>query len=162
MSRRTLALAAALSTVAAGALVAAPVVAKWPPWISIEAPVNPFDPATRGAELLVHTHLRDGVAEVVDLGGTAEGLVDGARRSIPLRFDATSRPGVFALRRQWPANGSWLLRISLKTTTALVAIGADGQVAGVRVPTELRGGDPLPRAVGAREIDSTLLAMQRR
>ena len=151
-----------LSLSLAAAATAAPVLAAWPPWLSIESPVNPFDASTRGATLLVRTAMREGVSKLGDLTGSAEGLVGGARRSIPLRFDATSVPGVFALRPQWPTDGAWLLRITLQEhTTALVTLDRSGMVASVRVPTKAQasGGPQIPRDVGMREIDSTLTAI---
>jgi hypothetical protein len=134
-----------------------PAIFKSPPWISIESPVNPYDAATRNAVLLVHAEFREGDSQLADLSGTAEGLVRGARQSVPLRFDATSRPNVYALRRQWPSDGAWLVRINLRATTALVSLDRSGNVAASRIPTEAGpGGMPLPRAVTAREVDSTL------
>ena len=133
----------------------------WPAWLSIESPVNPADPATRGALLLVHAMLRDGVPTVAELSGTAEGVVGGARRSVALHFDVTPRPGVFAVRRQWPSDGTWLLEISFHATTAIATLDRDGAVASVRVPTHIEGGWQVPRAVGAKEIDSTLAAASR-
>jgi hypothetical protein len=131
--------------------------AKWPPWLSIESPVNPYDGSVTGAVLLVHAATRDGTPEVSDVSGAAEGIVNGARRTIALRLDATSRPGVFAVRRQWPSEGAWLLRLSLASTTALVSIDAAGRVVGVNIPTTMAEGRPIPRAVVARDIDSTLM-----
>ena len=131
-------------------------IVKWPPWLSIESPVNPYDRSVRGALFLIHAALRDGAPRLDDISGSAEGLVAGARRSIVLRIDTTSRPGVFAVRRQWPTEGTWLLRITLLSTTAVVALDHAGNVAGVRVPTELSSGTQVPRSVPGREIDSTL------
>jgi hypothetical protein len=139
-----------------------PFVAKWPPWLSIESPVNPFDQTARGAVFLVHAVFREGPSQVSDLSGTAEGIVNGSRRSIALRFDTTGRPNVFAVRRQWPSDGTWLLRIALRQTTAIVTLDRGGNVASVRVPTELTAGNQLPRPVDAKEIDSTLAAAARR
>ena len=102
--------------------------------------------------------------KVSDLAGSAEGLVDGARRSVALRFDPTNKPGVYAVRRQWPSGGAWVLRITLlSNTTALVTLGPSGDVAAVNVPTRVASdGMKLPRAVAAREVDSTLYAAARR
>lgn len=147
-------LAAAL-VLAAGAF-APPAPLKWPPWLSIEAPVNPFDPAARGALMLVHVTFREGDAQLSDLSGAAEGVVGGARRSVPLRFTETGRANTFALRRQWPADGTWLVRLTVRETTALVMLDREGQVASVRVPVKRSGTLDLPRAVSAHEIDSTL------
>ena len=145
-----------LTLLAATAAFASPALAKWPPWLSIETPVNPFDPATRGAVMLVHCHIREGTVQLSDVTATAEGIENGRRRSIKLRFDNTAVPGVFALSRQWPEQGDWLIRVTLARTTAIVRLDADGNVAGVRVPTEMVKGQPIPRTVGAKEIDSAL------
>jgi len=146
-----------LALVLASTTVTGATAFKWPPWLSIEAPVNPFDADARGAVLLVHTAVREGRTSVADLSGSAEGLVRGARRSVPLRFDATSRPDVYAVRRQWPTDGTWLLRITLlRHTTALVTLDGAGNVASATVPTRMSSGMALPRPVGAAEIDSAL------
>src|SRR5258708_926941 len=108
------------------------VMLKSPAWLSIESPVNPYDRATRGVALLVHAKLVAGNPQLADLIGSAEGLVTGARRSMPLRFDSTTHLDVFALRRQWPSDGTWLLRISLRETTALVLLDASGNAASAR------------------------------
>jgi hypothetical protein len=135
---------------------ARPAHAKWPPWLSIETPVNPFDASARGAICLVHAAAHDGPPDISALTGTAEGLVSGTRRSIPLKRESTSRPGVFAVRKQWPSEGAWVLRITLESTTAIVALDRKDNVASVRIPTMLAEGRPIPRAVVARDIDSTL------
>ena len=135
---------------------------KSPAWLSIESPVNPYDRTTRGDVLLVHAMLRDGEAKVADLAGTAEGLVNGTRRSVALRFDTTSRANVFGLTRQWPSEGTWILRISLRETTAIVTLDRVGVVTSAIVPTATGSGIPLPRAVSRTEIDSALSAAARR
>lgn len=153
---------AALVLAATATLSAAPVSAKWPPWLSIESPVNPYDQSTHGAVMLVHAAFREGPSQLSDLSGSAEGMVNGVRRSVPLKFDTTGRPNVYGLRRQWPSEGTWVLRISLRTTTAIVTLDRDGAVAAVSVPTELSHGTAVPRAVGGKEIDSALAVAARR
>ncbi len=137
---------------------AAPVRAKWPPWLSFESPVNPYDRSLDGTVLLIHAATRDGTPTITDMSGSAEGIVNGVRRSIALKLETTPRAGVFAVRKQWPADGSWLLRISLRETTALVTLDRAGHVAGVNIPATFAEGRPIPRSVSAREIDSTLTA----
>jgi hypothetical protein len=156
--RRTLLPALAAALVVASAAFTSPTLLKWPPWLSIEAPVNPFDPGARGALMLVHVAFREGDASISDLSGSAEGIVGGVRRSIPLRFTETGRANTFALRRQWPGEGTWLLRLAVRETTALVTLDRDGGVASVRVPLKRSGTLDIPRAVTSREIDSTLVA----
>ena len=110
----------------------------------------------------VRALFRDGTPALTDLTGTADGLVGGVRRSLPLEFASTTRPGVFAVHRSWPTEGTWVLRVSLGTTTALVALDRDGAVASVRIPTERTPGGVIPRAVSQREVDSTLTELAKR
>ena len=130
-----------------------------PPWVSIEYPPSPHDRSTRDAYLLVHA-FHHSTPTGLPVVGTAEGLVDGARRSVKLEFTATSRAGVYALRRQWPEEGRWALVVRVlqgtAAATALVRIGPDGQVAQVTVPTEAQDGWRIPRAVTAAEIEAAL------
>ncbi|MFZ5623118.1 MAG: hypothetical protein ACOY71_01635 [Gemmatimonadota bacterium] len=131
-----------------------------PPWISIELPANPMDPSTRDAYLLVHTfHHEQETRELVS--GQAIGFVNGKRTVIELEFDRTSRPGVLALRKQWPDQGAWVLALSVGPrdgqATALVGIGDDGTVRFVKVPTTrdaARGSWP-SRVTGA-DVDAAL------
>jgi hypothetical protein len=165
MIRRALLPTVAILFVAATTAVAAvtaPAHAKWPPWLSIESPVNPYDADARGALFLIHGMVREGTPTLANLSGSAEGLVGGVRRSITLHFDATSHPGVFAVRKQWPSEGAWVLRVTLLSTSALVSIDRAGGVAGVRIPTQLSSGIQIPRAILAREIDSTLAEASKR
>jgi hypothetical protein len=136
---------------------------KQPPWVSIESPANPYDPTTKNAAFLVHALLRENTPATREVVGTAEGLVGGARKSISLRLDATSQPGVFAVTKQWPSEGTWLLRISLNNTSALVTVDKSGNIGTVTVPTTPATGSSmlLPRAVTAREIDAMLASAAR-
>src|SRR5207302_6158343 len=130
-----------------------------PPWISIEYPANPLDGTTRGAYLLVHA-FHHGTPVQSPVRGTAEGLVAGERKSITLRFDTTSRPGVYALRKQWSDDGIWSLVISVvphedNIAQALVELGPEG-VTSIRVPTRREREWTIPRAITAQEIEQSL------
>jgi hypothetical protein len=168
MLRRSLVPAAVLGLVVVTASIAAvtspaaAAIAKWPPWISIESPVNPFDASARGAAFLIRATVREGTPTLADVHATAEGLVNGVRKSVPIRIDTTSRAGVFAVRKQWPAEGTWMLRISFMSTTAIVSIDRAGNVGGVTVPTVAQSGVQIPRAVAAREIDALLADASKR
>lgn len=99
-----------------------------PPWLSVEMPANPLDPATRGAAFVVHTY-RHSRPEATPLTGTAEGVVDGERRSIPLAFRPTGQPGVFAVDQSWPEAGAWVLAISTtERVHMLIEMADDGGV----------------------------------
>ncbi|HEX6808656.1 MAG TPA: hypothetical protein VF118_11755 [Gemmatimonadaceae bacterium] len=153
----SLAAAFALTPVPSRAASFAKSAFKWPPWLSVEYPVNPYDRANRDALLLVHAAMRDGVPTTRDLTGTAEGIVNGQRQSVALRLDPTAQPGVFAVRRQWPEQGAWMLEITLaKSTTALVSLDRSGAVSSVNIPMSTGSGERFPRDVAAHEIDSTL------
>jgi hypothetical protein len=170
MSTRSLRLiaATALASIALVAISARPGLARvagmfGPPWISIETPVNPYDASTRGAFLIVHT-FHHGSQLDASVSGTAEGMVNGVRRSVPLQFTKTSRAGAYALRKQWGDGGVWTLAILGEQAPgdgaqALVEIGPSGDVTRVEVPTRFdarNGNMPLPRRVSAQEIDGAL------
>src|SRR2546426_9154940 len=136
-------------------LLAAPALAG-PPWISIELPANPYDQATRGAFLLVHAfHHGQPVAYL--LTGTAEGIVNGERRSIKVEFSETTRDGVYALKRMWPSDGVWALVIKANqgpddAATAVIELGPEGEVAAIRVPVMQRGQWAVPVPVSLGEV----------
>ena len=135
-----------------------------PPWISIEYPVNPFDRTTRGAHLLVHAY-HHGTPIANPVSGTAEGVVNGERRTITLRFETTSRTGVYALRKQWPSEGAWTLVIAVTqgegegaVAQALVELAPSGAVASVHVPTRQHAQGAFPRRLTAQEIEAAVRA----
>ena len=142
----------------AAALGAATPAHAGPPWISVELPANPLDPTTRGAFLLVHTfHHQSAVAEA--LSGRAEGIVDGRRQTITLSFETTSRAGVRALRKSWPAGGTWVLVLTTGQhgdATALVGIGSDGTVRSIVVPSRTDGRHVIPTKVTQADVESML------
>lgn len=155
MSRRFALAALILAALPAAALAG-------PPWISIELPANPFDATTRGAFLVVHAY-HHGTPMAAPISGTAEGLVNGERKAIPLRFERTSRSGVFALRNQWGAAGRWVLVITVSqgdddredVAQAVVEI-SDGAVTRVSVPTSANREGNFPRKVSRAEIEAAL------
>ena len=165
MRRIAIAVAIIAATAAAPAAVtparATARVVLGPPWISIEYPGNPFDRDHHDAYLYVHTFHHQNAINTTPRG-TAEGIVGGQRRSIALAFEPTSRPGTFALRQQWPREGTWMLVIATGpaegSATALVDIGPAGDVTAVRVPSVKRGDWTVPTAVSAADVDAALRA----
>ena len=155
----------AIRSLAAAALLGtAAFVSSGPPWVSIEYPANPYDAASRGAVLLVHS-FHHGTSVNFPVSGTAEGIVNGARRTVSLEFKPTSRPGVYALHKQWANDGVWTLVIGVtqgsgdgNTVSAVVELGQDGRVASVNVPTRQRGDWLVPATVSMRDIDAGLRA----
>ena len=53
-----------------------------------------------------------GSPEKAKLAASAEGIVDGDRRSIPLDVIPLSTAGTFAITRQWPQQGTWAVKLS--------------------------------------------------
>jgi hypothetical protein len=154
MTRRIAALLSAclVLTLVPGALHAGP------PWVSIELPANPLNPTTRGMFLLVRSYHHGDVMQY-PVTGTATGLVKGKKQTLSLAFERTSIPGVMALRKSWPSEGAWVLAINVggrEGPTALVGIGADGEVRSVDVPTRSEGGHTWGREVTGKDIDDTL------
>ena len=133
-----------------------------PPWISIEYPANPYDSGSRGAFLLVHA-FHHGTPVGFPISGTAEGIVDGARKTISLEFRNTARPGVYALHKQWPSDGVWTLVVGVTqgqgefdTAKAVVELGPNGQVASVNVPTKMAGIHRVPDRVNMADVEASL------
>ena len=110
------------------------------PWISIEAPANPYDQATRGSLMLVHT-FHHGTKVDMPLVGKAEGLVDGQRKSVALTLAKGSQAGTHGVRNQWGEKGTWTVLLTATqhepqaSIQAVVEISADGSVGKVTVPT---------------------------
>jgi len=94
--------------------------------------------------------------------GTAEGIVSGERKSVALRFETTSRPGVYSLRKQWSDAGVWSLVIAVapqgeeNQAQALVELGPDGAISAVRVPTRREREWVIPRKITSQEIEESL------
>ena len=61
---------------------------------------------------------------------TAIGIVDGQRRSIPLKLDKLSEPGAYALSQQWPKEGRWVIEMVARNdqqfTNTLLTAGPEG------------------------------------
>jgi hypothetical protein len=133
-----------------------------PPWISVEYPVNPHDPNTRGGFMTVRTY-HHGDATAYDISGTAEGLVNGRRQSTRLDIRRLPQAGMYVVRWQKPAEGSWALVVSTSRegnhmASVLVDVDARGRVASVTVPSNSieNGRWQVPRRVSAGEISTAL------
>jgi hypothetical protein len=63
---------------------------------------------------------------------TAEGIVNGARRSMPLKLSALPTSGVHAIHREWPNLGVWIVNLvgqcADKTAGAIVSMGGPNAV----------------------------------
>ncbi len=132
-----------------------------PPWISIELPANPLDPATRGALFVVHSYHHDRSIRAA-VTCTAEGLVDGQRRSVGLTVAAASRVGTHAVRGRVPSEGTWMVVCASggddASATVLADVNGSGEVIRVRVPHRLaeNGRVTIPVPVTPGQIDAML------
>src|SRR5687768_12790683 len=98
-------------------------------------------------------------ARDVRMTAIAEGIVDGARQSWPLKLIALDAPAAYAVVRQWPAGGVWVVNLTgtcpgrKATAAAVVPIGKAGFR---RESSQL-----LERAATATEIETALNALPR-
>jgi len=64
------------------------------------------------------------------ISATAIGTVNGERREIALKLEPLSTPGMFAIARQWPKEGRWVIRLEATNgslfTSSLMSAGPDG------------------------------------
>lgn len=119
--------------------------------LTIGNPVAADFPATKGAAMLVRM---DGCGDLAKarITGTAEGLVKGSRRSVPLRLVALPRPGIHAVNREWPAEGVWVIRLNADCLAAVAgAIVPVGPQGFLRESTKL-----LARSPSESEVDAAL------
>lgn len=147
-------------TAIAALLMAASPAAAGPPWISVEYPTNPHHPSTRDAAFLVRVY-HHSTSITARVTGRAEGRVDGRRTSVPLTVEATATAGVYAIRGLPEGDGDWVAVIAMADQTAtasvVVALGPDGSVVDVRVPSERSpDGWLIPRAVTDADIETGL------
>lgn len=90
----------------------------------------------------------------VQITGSAEGLVNGARQSVPLTLVPLPAPGVHVVSRQWPDDGQWVVHLrgtcpaTKAITSALVPVTARGFV---REKVQL-----LPEAATRAQVDAAV------
>lgn len=152
-----------LACVAALVVATATPLTAGPPWISIELPGNPYDQNARDAFLVVHA-FHHGEPVALPVKGTAEGMVNGQRKTIQLDFQKTSRAGAFGVKKQWTDGTVWVLAFTVTQAkddevSALVTIAADGRATRVETLTK-RGenGMVLPRQLARSDVDAAFRA----
>ena len=98
--------------------------------------------------------------EKAKVTGTAEGLVDGQRVSVPLTLKTVEK-GVYSVERQWPARGAWVLAFSGSYaghhTSTVVTLDDQGKVAireterGTELDARI-----LPRKLKSKDVERAL------
>jgi len=79
-------------------------------YLELGTPAASSDPKAKGAVVLAH-FIGCHEPEKGVLTATAEGVVGGKRQTIALTAVALGKPGLFAISRQWPVDGKWVLRL---------------------------------------------------
>ena len=100
---------------------------------------------------VLHSYACTGPASV-SMTATAEGVVNGERKSIPLKLEPMKEPGGYQFGRTWPAKGTWLVRTEMSGSHSFVTIftlAKDGRVA---------GSDWVAQGDGRHECDQKLAA----
>ena len=86
----------------------------------------------------------------------AEGLVAGARRTLPLTITPLQTPGVHAVKKEWPDGGAWIVNVVVacggKTSGALVTLGPKNSY-------RREGVKMVPHEPTEQEIDASLKAL---
>jgi hypothetical protein len=92
--------------------------------------------------------------EKTTVSAVAEGIVDGKRKSIPLKLIPLSGESTYALTRQWPAEGKWVItfveanpRFQSQPSAIVKLDGNSVNWAGIT---------RLPRPPSAQEVDVAL------
>jgi hypothetical protein len=109
----------------------------------------------KNAVLLVRPLACDDPAAVV-ITGTAEGFVNGSRRSVPLKLTRLATPGVHAVTRQWP-DGRWVVNLTGacpgRAATAAAIVPIAGNTGFVRAKARF-----FDRATTIADVDASLQA----
>jgi hypothetical protein len=98
--------------------------------LSVETPTGSTDPQLKDVVLIARTY---GCHQPADakLSASAEGFVDGTRKSLPLELRSIGS-GVYAIKQQWPSEGTWVLALTGAyngmISSVLVELGPNGTV----------------------------------
>ena len=98
--------------------------------ISVETPARSSDQQLKDVVLIARTY---GCHQPADakLSASAEGFVNGNRKSLPLELHPIGS-GVYAIKQQWPSEGSWVLALTGAyngmISSALIELGPNGRV----------------------------------
>jgi hypothetical protein len=69
-------------------------------------------PEARAQHAVLLAHITACVSpEKTSVTATAEGVVNGKRTTIPLHVVRLAEPGAFAVAREWPHEGDWVIKI---------------------------------------------------
>jgi hypothetical protein len=98
--------------------------------LSVETPGSSVEPQLKDVVIIARTY---GCHQPADakLSATAEGIVNGARKSMTLELRSIGS-GVYGIKQQWPSEGTWVLALTGSyngmTSSVLVELGPNGKV----------------------------------
>lgn len=92
--------------------------------------------------------------EKTTVSATAEGVVNGKRESIPLKLISLSGESTYAITRQWPAEGKWVITLVEANPRFQSLPSAIVKIVGNSV--DWAGITRLPRSPSAQEIEVAL------
>jgi hypothetical protein len=121
-------------------------------WLEFGNPSASKDPAAANAIALVRA-VGCGEPSHSKVTATAEGLVSGDRKSLPLRVVELSSPGIYAIKGDLPAGGSWVLSVTGTYREAVAGAIASVTSKGIERTTAKSTRDKPARA----DIDALLL-----
>lgn len=127
-------------------------------------PAAQKEPAAAGALTTVRILDKDGRVQDWPLTGTAEGLVNGQRVSMPLEIVKLPGPGLRAVKWSKPSDGVWVLSLRVDDRAYYEKNGRDVMPLRGALASVLAGGvEPhsplLPHAPTAKEVDEALARM---
>jgi hypothetical protein len=101
-------------------------------WLSFADPKSSTDPLAAGALTTVKLVSPAGkTLDTVEISGTADGLVDGERVSVPIGIEKLSTPGLRAIRWRPASQGQWVLAFNVR-----IAPNGPGVVAVVKARSD--------------------------
>lgn len=115
--------------------------------MTFDDPADSKDANLKKAVLLVSA-LDCGRQTNAKIRGAAEGVVDGKRRSIPLKLVSTGRTGEYAVFKQWPGEGTWALTFEYSGLYALVDLSKAGAKPGEARPAKFESDYAKPSPFG--------------
>ena len=133
-------------------------------WVTVESG-HSSRPGLGGQAVLVVRPSGCHEPENATLTATAEGIVNGQRKSMPLKLTTISA-GVYEITRQWPSQGTWIIAVNAEyrgaPRAAIVRLGPGGEIPANLVASQDRSAKPsvqsFRRKVASEDIDSALQA----
>ena len=99
-------------------------------WVTVES-AHSSRPGMHGQAVLVVRPAGCHEPQEATVTATAEGIVNGQRKSLPLKLAAIS-PGVYEIAQEWPSQGVWVVSVNAEyrglPRAAIVRLGPGGSI----------------------------------